>query len=543
MVVESKRTRIGTAAALQARSRSGASAGGGGGGSGPNSDSHLLLARGLSARSTGSNVPLTTLTQDEMERDLRHMEAFQNACTTYAQQFYIFANQAKLHKQAQDSKKPMPVISRTPLPVRIDPEEEKRVSMLRQKIQTCEAQREVYEGQYLSLRAHYIFLSQELRDKREHVNARIAFLQECVRKRGRVVALQRVRLQVLRETLLCLLYRRNGGTPIEDTPELSGGNDIVASVTPSKNEKKDDSATDTDKGAEMKAEGEDKDAGEQKDEDGDTAMKAEDEGKTNDGDDTLADLLSVWNEIETELKKAEEDLTSSKDGTNVVNWTASKVPKIPPGVPLLLSQLADQPGQAAAWNTGGAFGCKPDSMLWIHNQVPSTAPDTEDELPSLRKQVSDLEAEIANEKELSKTHQTDVIEHRSRNDELVAMMALLRTEMESISARHNIIRDSDVGKEASARLQNLEKKSSPPPVPAKATTRSSSASDNNEDVPPVEQLKEDDVENDGDDEGGGAEEEEDDDAAASAVADGTRPKRGLEPEVSEGSTRPKRRKV
>lgn len=517
MVVESKRGRVGTATTIQARGRAAAVAAAGG----ANSDSHLLLARGLSARSTGSNIPLTTLTQDEMERDLRHMEAFQNACTTYAQQFYIFTNQAKLQKQSQESKKPMPVVSRTPLPVRIDPDEEKRVAMLRQKIQTCEAQREVYEGQYLSLRAHYIFLSQELRDKRQDVNERIGFLQECVKKRGRVVALQRVRLQVLRETLMCLLYRRNGGVPIDD---MQGA--AHAAVV----------------------EGTDTKSGSRKEIDGDTMMKTEEVEKTDDSDTTIADLQSVWNEIEEELKKAEDDLKPSKDGPHILNWTASKIPKIPPGVPLLVSQLADQPGQAAAWNTSKAFGSKPDSMLWIRNQLPSTAPDTADELPALRKQVSDLEAEIANEKALSKKHQTDVIQRRYKNDELVAMMALLRTEMEAISARHNIILSSDVAKQASERLHRAEA-TAKAPVTLKATTRSSSGSSDtgagSADIPPVERSKEDD-ENDGDDEGGGAEEYEDDNEEAVAVAasaDGVRPKRGLDVEAPEGSTRPKRRKV
>lgn len=469
-----------------------------------NDDHAVLLARGLSARMTGSNIPLTSLTQDEMERDLRHMEAFQNACTTYAQQFYIFQNQAKLQKQAQESKKPMPVISRTALPVRIDPEEEKRLDLLRQKIQTCEAQREVYEGQYLSLRAHYIFLSQELRDKREEVNTRVAFLQEQVRKRGRVVALQRVRLQVLRETLQCLQYRQQGGVPLDDV--AVDNKDTV--------EKEDTEGEDAASGADPKP------------------------------DNTPLDLYTVWNDIEAEWKKAEEDL-KSKDGPAVMSWAASKIPKIPPGVPLLLSQLADQPGQAAAWNTGGAFGSNPDSLLWIHNQVPTTAPDTSDELPALRKQVSDLEAEIAREKAVSTQYQTDVIQRRHKNDELVAMMALLRTETEAVVARHNILLESDVAKRAAKRLHDEEAKSSAgaggddevdesggpgdsPAIDCEAEPKAS--------VPSAERLKEDD-ENDGDDEGGAEEEEEEEDGEAAGS------KRALGAENDTASSRSKRRKV
>jgi hypothetical protein len=75
-MVERKTTRLGTTATLKARK----------------AEDHILLARGLSARLTGANTPLGPLSQDDMERDLRHMEAFSNACTTYAQQFYIYQN-------------------------------------------------------------------------------------------------------------------------------------------------------------------------------------------------------------------------------------------------------------------------------------------------------------------------------------------------------------------------------------------------------------------------------------------------------------------
>ena len=64
-----------------------------------------------------------------------------------------------------------------------------------------------------------------------------------------------------------------------------------------------------------------------------------------------AELYTAWSDIEREWKKAEDDV---KQSTGIVRWSASHVPKIPPGVPLLLSQLAEQPGQAAAWGTCGA---------------------------------------------------------------------------------------------------------------------------------------------------------------------------------------------
>lgn len=429
---EARKTRLGTTAALKART----------------AEDHILLARGLSARQTGANVPLTCLALDEIERDLRHMEAFSNACTTYAQQYYIYHNQSvakdhdndgkqKLHRPPQ----PTPLIA---MPVRIDPEEEKRLSNLRQKIQQCEAQREVYEGQYLSLRAHYIYLSQQLKVKRDDVNQRFDFLQSQVNKRGKLVALQRVRLQILRDTPQCVQYREK--YPVEHSS----------------------------------------------------------------GD--AAELYTAWNDIESKWKKAEDDLKNNSSGGNILRWSASQIPKIPPGVPLLLSQLAEQPGQAAAWNTCGAFGAKPHSLLWIDNQVPTGAPDTADELPALREEEAKLKEEIEQERALNKEFQMNVISRRKKNDELVAMMALLRTETEAAVTRHNIILESDIAKKAALQLHEEEERQAGDANDSVADgvveeDAAASGGDGGTPLPESSGLKEDD-ENDGDDEGG-AEEEED----------------------------------
>jgi hypothetical protein len=456
---ETRKTRLGTTATLKARK----------------AEDHILLARGLSARQTGANIPLTSLSQEEIERDLRHMEAFSNACTTYAQQYYIFHNQnaTKEHdndnKQMQRPPQPTPLIA---MPVRIDPEEEKRISNLRQKIQQCEAQREVYEGQYLSLRAHYIYLSQQLKVKRDDVNQRFEFLQSQVNKRGRLVALQRVRLQILRDTLQCVQYREK--YPVEHSGDA-------------------------------------------------------------------AELYTAWNDIETKWKKAEDDLKSSSGGGHILRWSASHVPKIPPGVPLLLSQLAEQPGQAAAWGTCGAFGAKPHSMLWIDNQVPTGAPDTAEELPSLREEEPKLKEEIAHERALNKEFQMEVISRRKKNDELVAMMALLRTETEATVTRHNILLESDIAKKAALKLHEEEEEkqdeagSTAGGAAEKGQDGGASSAGSSGALPESSGLKEDD-ENDGDDEGG-AEEEEDE---GEILEDGS----GKRPMESDSdSPRLKRRKL
>jgi hypothetical protein len=477
-------------------------------------DNCILLARGWSARQTGANIPLSCLAPDEIERDLRHMEAFSNACTMYAQQYYIYHNNQTVSKDnpadnSQDGKKqqqqqqqqqqlpptPAPLIA---MPVRIDPEEEKRLANLRQKIQQCEAQREVYEGQYLSLRAHYIYLSQQLKMKRDDVNQRCQFLQSQVNKRGRLVALQRVRLQILRETLQCLQYR-------EKCPVVSSSGDVT-------------------------------------------------------------ELYSVWNDIESKWKKAEDDLTatttttssssksscgststsssSTNNNGNILHWSASHIPKIPPGVPLLLSQLAEQPGQAAAWGTSGAFGAKPHSLLWIDNQVPTSSPDTAEELPALREEQAKLKEEIASERALNKEFQMDVITRRQKNDELVAMMALLRTETEAAISRHNIIMESDLAKLAALKLLEAEERQADQANGAaagggarekKGSAASATAATGNALLPESSGLKEDD-ENDGDDEGG-AEEEEDE---GEILEDGS----GKRPVAGDSeSSRSKRRKL
>jgi len=499
MVERKSSSRVGNTAAMKARTKS--------------QEDYILLARGLSARLTGANTPLSPLTADEMERDLRHMEAFTNACTSYAQQYYIFTNQNNANanennggdgtgpnnnSQSRGQGRAMtpggsyrsgqvPIIA---MPVRIDPEEEKRLQTLRQKIQQCEAQREIYEGQYLSLRAHYISLSKKLKVKRDDFDSRVAFLQEQVKKRGRLVALQRVRIQMVRETLESLRYR------------------LANPSAPASSKAKEDQA----------------------------------------------DLHAIWTNLDQQWKEAEENIlkstsTSAKDA--VANWPASKVPKIPPGVPLLLSQLGLQPGNAVAWGTCGAFGAKPDSLVWIENQVPTTRPDRSRILPGLRDDVARLKREIAKEQSFNRQFQSNAIKMRKKNDELVSMMTLLRAETEAVVARHNVLLESEEAKKASQVLfeeeamvasvadtidnsSNKKAGTKPGSSSSGGNTYSDNVESGGKSVPKISGLKEDD-ENDGDDEGGGEEEEDDGEIIE---GDGKRPL-----DEDNESSRSKRRKL
>ena len=496
MVERKSSSRVGNTATMKARTKS--------------HEDYVLLARGLSSRLTGANTPLAPLTADEMERDLRHMEAFSNACTSYAQQYYIFTNRNNANAKesngldgtglnnAQSRAQgragapsgsyrggQVPIIA---MPVRIDPEEEKRLQTLRQKIQQCEAQREIYEGQYLSLRAHYISLSKKLKGKRDDVDSRVAFLQEQVKKRGRLLALQRVRVQIVRETLQSLCYR-------------------VANPSAS------------------------------------ASSKAKDD---------QADLHAIWTNLDQQWKEAEENISKSNGSSSkdaVTSWPASKVPKIPPGVPLLLSQLGLQPGNAVAWGTCGAFGAKPDSLVWIPNQVPTKRPDRSRVLPGLRDDVARLEREIAKEQSLNSQFQSSAIKMREQNNELVSMMTLLRSETEAVVARHNVLLESDEAKMASQVLfeeeamvasvadtadNNSSKKTDPVAASSSSGAYGDALESGGKSVPKVSGLKEDD-ENDGDDEGGGEEEE---DEGEIVEGDGKRPL-----DEDNDSSRSKRRKL
>jgi len=229
-----------------------------------------LLARGMSARSVGARVSgrVRPVAPTDVEKDLRHMEAYGAACTAYAQQFFAYVNRdlvskghygpvplgpglagaaaaggasaspggtamtngaatgldGKLGKggahydavtgryvtpqasqsSAQKHRHHVPPVS---MPVRIDPEEEKRLALLRKRVAASEAKREVLETEYLSLRAHYWYENQKLRRTRRLAKGQAELLRELAKRRGRVIALRRVRCAIARDVLKCLEYR------------------------------------------------------------------------------------------------------------------------------------------------------------------------------------------------------------------------------------------------------------------------------------------------------------------------------------------------
>ena len=440
-------------------------------------NSTILLARGLSARYCGANVPLTSLTMEEMERDLRHMEAFSNACIAYSQQLYIYQNSIAV--EADKNQQAAPMVA---MPVRIDPEEEKRLATLRQKIQQSEVQREALESQYLSLRAHYVYLSQRLKNLRQSVTRRVEFLQDLVKKRGKLLALQRARLQISREVLACLHYRQSGGKP-------QGENDV------------------------------------------DNGMYS-DQGRNDSNTTPSNDIVEVWNKIDAQFKQAEDACRSS----GVEIWQALKVPKIPPGVPLLLSPLARPSAYTAAWSTSGMFGSNDESLGWLEPEFPEPSHHIKS-IGALREEVEVLRRELDKERVFNRDLQSSIIQRCKVNNELVAMTALLRTETEAVVARHNILLESDVAKAATLKIHQRKHEEEVPAAGDGGNGAEASADAVVKDSM-VEVKAAEDEENDGDDEGTAEEEEEED----GEMLEGVTEKRSLEGSGSE-SARTKRRKL
>ena len=271
-----------------------------------------ILAQGMSGRYLGARLSaLKYLSSDELEKDLRLMDAYNAACITYAQRYFAFCNQNSnnnsgshgnvqlKHYKGGEAYSTMMVNSGDPscsaeqinngvyshhptttfasnnttmsssgtptgavksvgvastntnmptyfaMPIKIDPEEEKRIAILRKKIAASEAKREVLETQYLSLRAHYVHESQATKRARDRLDGEMKMFKELIQKRGDVLALRRVRCAAARDILHCLKYRtiqneiinadktRNNtefGNPVIDSNGANNGMEITSSV-------------------------------------------------------------------------------------------------------------------------------------------------------------------------------------------------------------------------------------------------------------------------------------------------------------------------
>jgi hypothetical protein len=364
-------------------------------------DPAMLLSRGLSARFVGANVmqSITTLSKEEIEKDLRHMNAYYQANVAYAQQHFIYMNREELGAAGQlptitganhaaatgatvaagvaagyptqtASSVPIPPIA---MPVRIDPEEEKRLSNLRKKIALCETQREFLESQYVSLRAHYVATTKELKAASKNAEGLTRFLQAVTQRRGRVLALQRARLQIARDVWACLKTRL---AVLEAAQAKMMDTTMDATTAPTNNLKENDKM-DIDSPAKSLAGSNNNNHNNNTDLD--VVMKKSTSHRQTAADGAFDDIAEIWAELEEMLKEAElacrkvpssltlnekkakkkvkkGSVTPMADGEDehttmgVIPWEGIKMPNTPEGVPLMLSQLSLVPEKGAAYS-------------------------------------------------------------------------------------------------------------------------------------------------------------------------------------------------
>jgi hypothetical protein len=169
--------------------------------------------------------------------------------------------------------------------------------------------------------------------------------------------------------------------------------------------------------------------------------------------------------------------TSKKDA--VLSWKATKLTATPTNVPLLLSTVSMVPEKSLAWNCGGVFGSKPESLAWMESHLPApdqipvatttnTTTDTTaaaqmanntadrdiDQVEVLREELEFIGRELDKERDSSKSYARKIAQLRTQNDEWVAMMGLVRQETESVLHRHHISLESDMAMQASERLHH-----------------------------------------------------------------------------------------
>jgi hypothetical protein len=427
----------------------------------------FLLARGYTSRFLPPSGALKALAADEVEKDLRHFQAYHRAVITYRQQYYLAANPnhaaaaaAQASAAASSSSLLMSPSSAAAspaaqqngaaglaaqqpyllhgvgpavasLPVRIDPEEEKRLALLRRKIARAEWMREDLEQRYVSLRAHYVQCSQEVKRVQQQIAGRQDFLRACVRDRAATLGLMRARLQMTRDVLASLQRRGHVLANANADPSVTS-----AAAPPAAS------------GA---------------------AVVDSNAGSSTNKDPLLLDGL--WNQVEEELKKQQRKLGNPRTA-KPVPWPCARMPPTPFDVPLMLSNASNAPEKTVAFSGNGVFGSdKKASLVWT---LPETVPIDEDgvvdatkagagaaaaavishrrhELDELGEEVAFLQSELDKERVQNQQIAEQIARARSKNDEWVAMICLVRQETESVLHRHNVVLESDLAREASER--------------------------------------------------------------------------------------------
>jgi hypothetical protein len=465
-----------------------------------------LLARGLTSRFIGVRVAnhIKPLVPVDIEKDIRHMEGYSAACVSYSQQLFAYSNKELVTRGHYGAAPPAPGMTFTQppqnefglpnvtMPVKIDPEEEKRISVLRKRVAASEAKREVLETEYVSLRAHYVHESHRLNRSRKFVSGQHELLTELVKRRSKVLALRRVRCAVARDILACLEARSsvadsvmsNTDSSVVPVPASSAteeamteldGNYGDVSTTATANEVPVDLidvwATIESKLQEAELSCTDIDTPENltyikkalfKDA---TALDIAYEGNatnSNNGRRSRSPMRINGAEDDASLakKKARADRAPSRRNSDdasvskgkmdtdnrIIPWNCRVMPRTPYDVALYLSNLSSAPDMAAAFACDGLFGSKSESLSWLEANLPAQAvPGSQsdsEKLEEMKKELEVLQNEMKAEIDLNSKIQSDIIEGKKRSDELTAMMIMLRTETEAVIQRHNQILES-----------------------------------------------------------------------------------------------------
>ena len=498
-----------------------------------------LLARGMSARAVGSRIAskIKILSEEDIDKDLRHMEAYDVACTTYSQQFFAYTNQelvargvygpvpplpgspgypgagfnkqgggydpvtGQYHHPAQGSPsgaryqrmpdgRMVPVGSPSSaaappqgapfaMPVKIDPEEEKRLAQLKKKIAIAETRRETLEGEYESLKSHFWWASKVLERTKHSVTGQMELLQDMVQKRGRVVALRRVQFAVSKDILACLEARDKGVAIGKSKADGETNGDAMEGVEVTtkdgENEKVPEMKDLIDCWNWIDSQLEEAEkacneasspgnlialkkilAAQRKGRPADSSSDANDGGKSNQKDKKKDKRGSSDESGASNAKDIDAAVYADEDG--ILPWMSQMMPRTPHGVPVYYSYLSAAPDRAGAFGTGGAFGADPNSLAWLEanlpqNFEPAYTKDRE-ELDRLREEVEYLAEELELERDNNKELQSEIISNRKRSDEMISMMSIIRTETEAVLNRHNMILDT---KEVRAKAEVLHK--------------------------------------------------------------------------------------
>ena len=409
-------------------------------------DPATLLARGFTARFTGfvsgsmlerSNRKtslLQPLSNDEIEKDLRHMNAYETAALRYQQHHYAQVNRiSAVARQPHGAYLPATAAAPT-LPIRLDPDHDKRLAAQRKQMARAEVLREALEQEYVAIRAHYVETCQQVQELANTQRERLEFLQALARERAQHMAYARTRLQVARDTLGALQKRQ------QVLLQYAGQDEPSTTTT-----------TSTDSSSQHP-------------------------------------LLAAWMEMEQIGKDIASigSKSSSSKKNKIMPWKSLTEPATPTGVPLLLSASSLVPEKSVAWlvddskmegslwggseaNLDKTTNKNQNSLVWMKNHLPLTiSEDLEDEedeesgaddvalsevskldsdeqndeaaiVRELRRDVNWLEQELVQEGKRNAEILSETVRFRHRLDESTTMMTLWRQETEAVLYRHNVL--------------------------------------------------------------------------------------------------------